>query len=368
MISKPKIAVIGLKGLPAYGGAAAVGENIIRQLKDAYDFTVLSTSSHTAMQTGPVDGIRQIAFKNHGKNSLNTLIYYIKCLFHCTIHNYDLIHLHHAESGFITPFLRLKYKVVVTFHGIYNYEDPKFSGLHNWFFRFSEKLNVRFASEVVSVSKPDQAFIMAKYGKEIQYIPNGIAIGPEEARFLSEKYPKDYILFAAGRIYQIKGLHLLLLAVKQNGLISEIKIAGDLDQILDYKLEIETLAVGLNTNYLGLIKDKAELKRIVSEAKLFVFPSLTEAMSMMLLEVVSMKTPVIASDIPSNKAIFTDEEVLFFTNNDVNDLARKLRYAIDNPASMAQKAELAFTKLTNSYTWNLISEHYKTIYDKYLIP
>ena len=29
---KTKIAVIGLKGLPAFGGAATVGENIIREL------------------------------------------------------------------------------------------------------------------------------------------------------------------------------------------------------------------------------------------------------------------------------------------------------------------------------------------------
>jgi hypothetical protein len=34
-------------------------------------------------------------------------------------------------------------------------------------------------------------------------------------------------------------------------------------------------------------------------------------MSMMLLEVVSMKTPVIASDIPSNKAVFAEDEILF---------------------------------------------------------
>ena len=33
MNKKLKIAVIGLKGLPAFGGAATVGENIIEQLK-----------------------------------------------------------------------------------------------------------------------------------------------------------------------------------------------------------------------------------------------------------------------------------------------------------------------------------------------
>ena len=43
-MGKPKIAVIGLKGLPAFGGAATVGENIINQLKDNYQFFVYSTS------------------------------------------------------------------------------------------------------------------------------------------------------------------------------------------------------------------------------------------------------------------------------------------------------------------------------------
>ena len=43
-----KIAVIGLKGLPAFGGAAAVGESLINKLKNEYNFTVLSTASHTS--------------------------------------------------------------------------------------------------------------------------------------------------------------------------------------------------------------------------------------------------------------------------------------------------------------------------------
>lgn len=78
MKKKPKIAVIGLKGLPAFGGAAAVGENIIDQLKDRFDFTVYSVASHTNNKTGPINGIQQIVFRNHGKGSVNTLIYYLK--------------------------------------------------------------------------------------------------------------------------------------------------------------------------------------------------------------------------------------------------------------------------------------------------
>lgn len=364
MKNKPRIAVIGLKGLPAFGGAAAVGENIIEQLKDRYDFTVLSVASHTSKENTNINGVKQVVFRNFGKGGLNTFIYYWQCFLYAFFRKYDLIHLHHAESGFITPFLRLRFKVIVTFHGIYNYEDPKFTGMQNWLFRFSEKLNVRLANTVVSVSNPDAAYIKEKYGRKIQYIPNGINISETALSIIDSKEPEEYILFAAGRIYDIKGLHLLLEAMKSAGNNTLIKIAGDLEQIPAYKSQIEAMSEGLNTVFLGLIKDKNTLMKLVANAKLFVFPSLTEAMSMMLLEVVSMKTPVIASDIPSNKEIFSSAEILFFKSNDSADLREKLQFAMNNPEQMNNKAQRAFVKLSVSYTWDVISEQYSNLYQK----
>ena len=58
-MKKKRIGVIGLKGLPAFGGAAAVGENLIAHLKEDYDFTVYSVSSHTYLKTGACDGFYQ---------------------------------------------------------------------------------------------------------------------------------------------------------------------------------------------------------------------------------------------------------------------------------------------------------------------
>jgi glycosyltransferase involved in cell wall biosynthesis len=364
MEKKIKCLVIGLKGIPAFGGAATVGENLIKASSHTYSFTVLSVRSHTAKSNKVINGIQQVIFKNHGKGSINTFIYYFKSLWYALIHQFDIVHLHHAESGFITPFLRLKYKVIVTFHGIYNYNDPKFSSIHNWFFRFSEKLNVKFANEIVSVSKPDVGFIKNKHGRDIHYIPNGINITEKTQDSMQKIKAKDFILFAAGRIYEIKGLHLLLEAMKQYNESTVLKVAGDINQVPDYKLQIEELSKSLNTEFIGLIKDKNELMKLIAEAKLFVFPSLTEAMSMMLLEVVSMRTPVIASDIPSNKSIFSDEEVLFFKSNDSHDLMEKLQFANEHPELMKEKAEKAFEKLSVNYTWNNIAKQYDLLYKK----
>jgi glycosyltransferase involved in cell wall biosynthesis len=362
MTKKPRIVVIGLKGLPAYGGAATVGECLINQLKDEFDFTVLSVSSHTNLKSGKVNGYTQLVFKKFSKGGTNTLIYYLKCMFHCLFNKYDLVHLHHAGSGFITPVLRLRHKVIVTFHGIHNRIDPKFSSSHNWFFRFSERLNVFFSNLVVSVSKPDQVELIAKYHATIDQIPNGISIGKNS--LTNSKKDEGYIFFAAGRIYEIKGLHLLLKAINYLNDRTLVKIAGDINQKAEYKTEIESLSNDLNIEYLGLIKEKDQLMKLVANATYFVFPSLTEAMSMMLLEVVSMKTPVIASDIPSNRAIFTDQEVLFFESNNDLDLAKKIKYAKAHANEMSERATRAYNKLVKEYNWEVISREYKERYIK----
>ena len=365
-MEKKKIAVIGLKGLPAFGGAATVGENIIEQLKDQYDFTVLSVSSHTKSTTAFYKEIKQIVFRSCGKGGINTFFYYLKCLIHVLFHQYDLIHLHHAESGFITPFLKIKYKVVVTFHGVFRGIDPKFSTWQNAFFRYSERKNVMRADKVISVSKYDTDYIFQQYHKEIQYIPNGINLSTHLPEIKPSHLSEAYILFAAGRIYEIKGLHLLLKALTINASNQKLIVIGDIDQVPTYKDEILKLSAGKNMEFKGLIKNREELFTYIKHAFCFVFPSLTEGMSMMLLEVVAMKTPVIASNIRANTDIFTDNELLFFQTENENDLAEKLRFALSNRQELQQKAETAYQKLIQNYTWQIIAKQYDNIYKEFL--
>jgi glycosyltransferase involved in cell wall biosynthesis len=68
-------------------------------------------------------------------------------------------------------------------------------------------------------------------------------------------------------------------------------------------------------------------------------------MSMMLLEAVSLQTPVIASDIESNISIFSADEVLFFKKGDHEDLAEKIVWAFSNEGLMKKKAEYALKKI-----------------------
>lgn len=359
-----KIAIIGLKGLPAFGGASSVGQNIIEQLKSKYLFTVYSIDSHTNLDVKYID-IEQHIFKSMNNKKISTLFYYYKALFHCLFcAKYDLIHLHHAESGFITPFLRLKYKVIVTFHGgYYDFNDPKFSSFANNLFRLSEKLNLISANRVVTVSKIDNQLYLNKNFKNVCFIPNGINI----PQLNNNHKSSEYLCFAASRIYEIKGLHLALIALKKIDIQKKLVIIGDIDIVPEYKKRILDLAAGMDVEFSGLIKDKEVLFEWLSKAELFIFPSLKEAMSMMLLEVVALKVPVIASDIPENKIIFSDDELLFFKSNDSSDLAIKLIYAMQNRDEMMKRVQKTFESFNELYGWEKIADQYDALYQELLI-
>jgi len=358
---KARIAVIGLKGIPATGGAATVGESLIFELKDRFEFEVLSTSSHA--QFPVINGIKQVIFPSFGNSKVNTFYYYIRCVIFVLFQKrYDLIHLHHAESGFITPFLRMKYKVITTYHGMFhgNYIDPKFSTLINKFFRFSQQLNIIFSNSNVSVSKIDSDFMNKKLKKDkIIYIPNGINIpGIKE-----NVYKSGYISFAANRIYQIKGLHILLEALKALEYKKKLMIIGDITHTPEYSKNIKEKYNSLNLHFTGKVHSKIKLFEIISGSDFFVFPSLKEAMPMMLLEVVSLQIPIISSDILEIKQIFGKDELLFFESGSSKSLAEQINYLESNPNSGVFNSKNAFKKVKRNFCWDKIAEEYSEIYN-----
>jgi len=364
MHKKPKIAVIGFKGLPAYGGAGAIGELILNHLKTEFKFTVFSDSANTHLKTGYYNGYHQIVLKSINHQGLNFLLYFLKSAFHCLFKaKYDVIHVHHLAGAFVVPLLRLKYKnVIVTSHGMPDKTD-KWSAISWLYYPLMRFLFARFSKIITTVTSLDQKHYKTYTNKEIIYIPNGIDQIP--VKLPHEEFEND-IFFAAGRIISTKGCHVLLEALIKNQFKGNLLIAGDLNQIESYKKKILELSKQVNTKFLGLIKDKPLLLGYIKKSKLFVFPSSVEAMSMMLLEVALTKTPIIASDIPENKVIFSDEEVLYFNTNDKDDLANKINYANSHMSIMQQKAELAFKKLMTNYNIKNIAPQYAKLYNQLL--
>jgi len=358
---KSKIGVIGLKGLPAYGGAASVGENIIANLADEYDFTIYAVSSHTNLKSGYLQNCFQIVFRKLPFEKINAIFYYIRSALDALLfRKYDLIHLHHRDASFVIPFLKLRYPIIVTTHGMVLTSKWR---RYKFFFEFEDRCFLKYANLITTVSLKDQRIVGKLIPKEkIRYIPNGVNAN---VKIGTEK--KDYISFAAGRMLPDKGCHTFLEALDLLEKRENVFVMGDLKQNLTYEKELLRLQEKIGgINFTGLIKEKKKLFEIIFSSKFFVFTSVNESMSMMLLEVAALKVPIICSDIPENRDVFGDEEVLFFKVKDVQDLAEKIRYASGNPEKMKVFAMNAYQRLQTSYLWSKIAVEYKSVFEKFI--
>ena len=361
-MKKKKVAVFGVKGFPAFGGASRANENIVELLKDKYEYTIYSVSTHTNRK-GLYRGYYQKVFKGIEGKRLNTLMYHIKSLLHALfLGDYDIVQVNHTSSGFMVPFLRLRFKVVSTARGIIPKNDNKWSRFDKFLFDLSSYLFFYFSNICVSVSEPHIDLFKKYTTKKIHYIPNGVFL-TEPSTVNSE----DRILFAAGRIISLKGAHILIEALNIMDYKGKTIFIGSLDHTPKYKKELFELGKDRNIEYVGLIKEKDKLFNYISKSKIFVFPSFNEGMSNMLLEVASLKTPLICSDIPENRALFSDKEVLYFETGNADDLAKKIEWANSNYPKMEGMAEKAYLKLQKKYLWTDIAERYSEIYDSLLI-
>ena len=363
---KKRIAIVGAKGLPARDGISRVVECYIPYLTDKYDITVYCTAAYTPRKSGDYDGYHEIVLSAIHNIRLNTLWYYIKACMHILFcAKYDIIHFHHCDSAFLYPLLKLKYgrRLLVTTHGAFHDQLNDKWKKYAWYFKLQYNYFLKCANYITGVSKEEKRKGEKILRKSIRYIPNGINCDETVA---TTDVGRDYIFFAAGRIMEIKGLDLLLTVCHQLGYKGKIRVAGDMSLTpAPYKEQILKQAKGLDVEFLGMISDKKLLLKYLRDYLLFVFPSRVEALSMQLLEGISMKAPTIASDIRANTDVFSDSEMLFFKSEDAGDLCTKINYALSHPDQMTTYCEAAYARLLKNYTWDIIARQYDDEYVKF---
>lgn len=355
-----KIAIIGAKSLPAHGGAASTIESLISNLDSSFELSVYLMGDVGSAEQ--IARFKPIHIKVPGIKRINTLTYYLGSMIHALLKgDYDIIHVHHIYAGFIVPFLRLRYKVVTTVHGIIPQDDNKWNKLDKLIFRSIEKISLYFSSAVVSVSKPQIKYLRILQSRKINYIPNGVdQIAAEQ--YMNTASTQTILTFSAARIIRLKGCDLFLRALKQINYRDKVLIIGDMEQVSAYKNEILSLAQNLEVEFTGLIRSKEQLYHKLAISTIFIFPSTKEGLSNMLLEVASLGIPIVCSDIPENQAVFNSQEVLFFKNRDAADLAEKIDYALHHRDELLQRAILATKKVETYYPWSRIAEEYKQVF------
>lgn len=368
-MKQPKrIAHFGIKYYPSQGGSSRVAELLVLQGKVQADVTIYCYKT-TELKPEHTEGVRVIQMPRIPGGSLGVFLYYFLCCLHLLIFGkYDLIHVHKTDSAFFIPLLRLKAKVIATSQEA-PYRRDKWSWFGKLYFRLMENFFMHSGAVLTAVSKPLTQYYQQRYGKKVHFVPNFVDVQPSyddqaaEEIMRENHISEDYLLFSARRIMSTKGCHTLLQALRKINYQGQVVIIGQDSHAPEYSRKIQKLARGMNIIFTGYVGSKTALMSMVKKAKFFIFPSENEGMSLMLLEVASTGTPIIASDIPENTSVFEEEDVQFFKNKSSENLADQLQWALQHPSEMQRKSANAATKVKANYGARIVAEQYFQLYD-----
>ena len=360
-----RIAHLGSKGIPSKGGTERVVEALVRQQATAHDVTVYGSTR--VCRSGSVHGARVVAVPTVGAKHAGPVLLQLASAAHALLQRYDVVHLHGSENAFVAPVLRLRHPVVTTNHGP-AYRREKWSGLARRLIRAVETLSVVGASAATAVAKNQADQLTARYGRRVVYVPNGVSLdeSPDDqaaARILEDigVSPGTYWMFAAARVDPTKGCHTLLEAHAACGDSRPLLVVGDLYHAPGYEDSLKRIAAE-NVRFIPRLDDKRALLGLLHQARLFVFPSTVEAMSMMLLEAVALGVPTIASDIPENLNVLP-EDFPTFKADDARDLARVLTdMSTKTPGDLRNTAEAARDWVRERFRWDVIAAEYENVY------
>jgi glycosyltransferase involved in cell wall biosynthesis len=367
---KMKIAFIGIKALPATAAVDAVVQKIATSFDHARFEPTVYVSSREVPEGTVIPGVRIIRVPSvPGKFTRATFTFLMAALHALFFGDYDVINVHSVETSFVLPLLRLRYKVVATAHGLVSLVPEEYNqwGKGRLFFKACEYPFMHLSNVRTSVSLPDKAFLEQRYGREVQYLPNGIQLHEpklEAARaFLAQHglEPGNYMIFTAGRNIRRKGCHFVLQAMRDSDDPTPLLVLGDSTFDPEYNEQLLALA-DERTVFGGFVADRGLLFGLIQMATVFLFPTTYEAMALTLLEAAALKTPLIASDLPENRAVLPNE-ALYFRSADVDDLRAKMEWARSHPREMHEMAGRAAAVVRQGYQWSEVIDQYETIYE-----
>jgi glycosyltransferase involved in cell wall biosynthesis len=228
-----------------------------------------------------------------------------------------------------------------------------------------EKISVSFAHAVIVINDPIKRLLLerCKSKSDITVVMNTA----DESLFVSDRRKRPdksngFIAMYHGTLTELYGVDIAIRAIAK--LKDEIpglqfRIFGSETERL--KELVDELGLSRNVAFMGRVNIEA-IPRCIEEADIGVISTVKDgfidlSFSNKLAEYVSMKTPVIATRLPSTLEYFTDDAISYFESRDVDDLASRILELYMSPQKRLLQANRAFQQY-QKIRWAVMEKRY----------
>lgn len=369
-----RIAMFGHKRIPSReGGVEIVVEELCTRLvRDGHTVVCYNRAGHhvsgaeyDAKIKNQYKGIKLKTVPTIEKKGLAAVSSSFFAALCCALGRYDVVHIHAEGPAFFAWLPKLfGKKVVVTIHGIDWQREKWKNGFGSKFIRQGERNAVKYADEIIVLSKGVQDYFQETYGRKTHFIPNGVnrpAI--KNAEIITEKYglTKDSYFLFLGRLVPEKGIRYLIEAFKDVKTDKKLVIAGGSSDTDSFMKELKELARDdERIIFTGFVQGQM-LDELYSNAYIYTLPSDLEGMPLSLLEAMSYGNCCLVSDIPECAEVIEDK-ALIFNKSDINDLREKLQDASDHSEKIIKMKLQATDFICEKYNWNDVVEETMKLY------
>lgn len=368
---KMAIAMFGQKRLSREGGIEIVVKELCtRMAKNGYTVTCYNRSGHHVSgaeydKKTEYEGINQKCVPTIEKKGLAAVSSSFFASLYSAFGKYNVVHIHAEGPAFFSWLPKLLGKrVIVTVHGLDWQREKWKSGFGSKFIKQGEKNAVKYADEIIVLSKGVHDYFRNQYGRETRFIPNGVN-RPEirKAELITDKFglTKDsYILFL-GRLVPEKGIRYLVEAFKNVKTEKKLIIAGGSSDTDSFMKELKELAKDdKRIIFTGFVQGQM-LEELYSNAYIYTLPSDLEGMPLSLLEAMSYGNCCLVSDIQECTEVVEDKALIFKKSN-VQDLQNKLQEACDRTEKVMELKQQAADYICKKYNWDDVVEETLKLY------
>lgn len=369
-----KIAIFGHKRIPSREGGveivtehlasrvAALGHSVTCYNRGGHHVSGAQYDTETQKE---YKGIRMKTVLTWDKKGLAAVTASISAAISASFSKAKVVHIHAEGPAFMCWLPRLMGKrVIVTVHGLDWQREKWKSGFGSRYIRAGERMAVRYAHEIIVLSRNVQNYFLQTYGREVRFIPNGIArpqLAPEEV-ITPLGLEKDGFILFLGRLVPEKGIHHLIQAFRDVKTDKKLVIAGGSSDSREYADSLKALAEGDDRILFTGFVQGGVLSGLYSNSYLYVLPSAVEGMPLSLLEAMSYGNCCVVSDIPECTEV-VEEHAAVFPNGDVDALRQTLQTLCDDKAVVESYRKSAADYICEKYNWDDITKRTLELYE-----
>ena len=270
----------------------------------------------------------------------------------------DIIHLHSSKAGVLGRIASIKNskRIVYTVHGFDSIR------LKHKFFLPLERLLQHFCGAIIGVSEYDKKNLIAeKIYKNVSVIYNGIS---EESIIKEKEFPTfttdKKIILTIARIAPPKNFPLFLDVARNLQDFTFIWIGSSLKQSAQDLHNKNNIP-----NNVILLGDIPKASNYINLCDLFVLFSKFEGLPMSIIEAMSQKKAVVASNVGGIPELVNSTNGKLISD-DVNQICNAIKEILENKQLKQQMEKSSFQKFNDLFTLEKMWENYKTVYNRLL--